>query len=77
MSKDLFQTILASGLPFEEKYPKRMAKEVFNLLIAGSLTTSKTAGVAVYHILDNPEVCKRLRTELLEAIPDKSAMPEC
>ena len=74
-SKDIFETILASNIPLEEKHPKRMANEVFNLLIAGSLTTSKTAVVAVYHILDNPEVCKRLRTELFEAIPDKNAMP--
>lgn len=74
-SKDIFETILESSLPIEEKRPKRMANEVFNLLIAGSLTTSKTAVVAVYHILDNPEVCGRLRTELIEAIPDKHTMP--
>lgn len=74
-SKDIFETILASNLPIEEKQPKRMANEVFNLLIAGSLTTSKTAVVAVYHVLDNPEVCECLRMELLEAIPDPHTIP--
>ena len=73
--KDIFETILSSDLSAKEKAPKRMANEVFNLLIAGSLTTSKTAVVAVYHILDNPDVHKKLRTELLEAIPNKHNMP--
>ena len=75
-SSDIFQTILNSSLPIEEKRPKRLANEVFNLLIAGSLTTSKTAAIAVYHILENPEVCKRLKTELSVAIPDKYTMPD-
>lgn len=74
-TKDIFETILSSSLPFKEKQPKRMANEVFNLLIAGSLTTSKTAVVAMYHILDNPEVYKCLKAELLSEIRDKHALP--
>ncbi|MCJ1386032.1 hypothetical protein MMC17_009157 [Xylographa soralifera] len=73
-TKDIFETILSSDLPLEEKRPKRIANEVFNLLIAGSLTTSKTAVVAVYHLLDNPEVHQRLKMELLEAIPNRHTM---
>ncbi|KAI1180231.1 cytochrome P450 [Nemania sp. FL0916] len=70
--KDIFETILASTLPLKQKQPKRMANEVFNLLIAGSLTTSKTAMVAVFHLLDNPSMLQKLRTELLVVMPDRS-----
>ena len=73
--KGLFQTNLSSDLPAEEKQPRRIVNEIFNLLIAGNLTTSKTAAIAVYHLLANPEANKQLRIELLEAILDKNTMP--
>lgn len=73
--KDIFDTILSSNLPIQEKRPKRMANEVFNLLVAGSLTTSKTAAIGTFHVLANPDIYKRLQAELREAITDNEAMP--
>jgi cytochrome P450/NADPH-cytochrome P450 reductase len=74
-AKDIFETILSSDLPIGEKRPKRMANEVFNLLVAGSLTTSKTATIAVFHVLSNPDIYRRLQAELKEAILDPKSMP--
>lgn len=73
--EDIFETILTSDLPPEEKTPKRMANEVFNLLVAGSLTTAKTATYGIFHVLANPDIYERARAELKEAIPDNKSMP--
>lgn len=68
--------ILSSSLPLAEKQPRRMANEVYNLLVAGGLTTSKTASIAVYHILANPDIHKRLKKELVIAMPDPAVLPD-
>lgn len=73
---DIFDTLLSSDLPLAEKQPNRMANEVYNLLVAGSFTTSKTSSIAVYHVLANPDFHERLKQELESAIPDPLAMPD-
>lgn len=73
--RDIFQTILESDLPPKEKSPKRMAHEIYNLLFAGSISTSRIATLAVYHILANPSVHEKLRSELFGAIPNANQMP--
>ena len=72
--KDVFQTILTSDLPPKEKHPERIANEVYNLLVAGSLSTSKTVTIGVYHILANPSTHEKLKKELAAAIPVANEM---
>jgi cytochrome P450 len=37
---------------------------------AGAETTAASLGVITFHLLDNPEILKRLREELEVALPD-------
>ena len=67
---NLFHALLASSLPQEEKRPERMAHEGFEILLAGSDTTARTMGVAVYHLVANPEAGKRLQDELRSVMPN-------
>ncbi|CAD6568589.1 MAG: hypothetical protein ASARMPRED_001868 [Alectoria sarmentosa] len=68
-SHTLFHTLLASDLPANEKLSKRIAQEGFETLLAGSDPTARAMGVAVYHILANPDVANRLRKELEGVLP--------
>lgn len=63
-SRNLYHALLSSSLPPEEKEAKRMAHEGFEILLAGSDTTARTMGIAFYHVMANPYVGKRLKTEL-------------
>ena len=65
----LFHALLDSNLPENEKRPRRMAHEGFEILLAGSDTTARTMGIAVYHLLANESIAARLREELLEVMP--------
>jgi cytochrome P450 len=47
--------------------PERLAKEGFVIAAAGGDTTSSTISVALYHLLANPHMLSRLRTELATA----------
>ena len=66
----LFEALMLSRLPEEEKRPKRMAHEGFEVILGGSDTTARTMGIAFYHIVANKDISLRLRRELEEAIPD-------
>ena len=46
-----------------------MAQEGFEILLAGSETTARTLGVAVYHTLANPYIVQRLKEELKAVMP--------
>ncbi|CAG7954027.1 unnamed protein product [Penicillium olsonii] len=54
------------GLPSEA-----ISAEALDIIIAGSDTTAMTLGVALYQILADFEISRRLIAELDEAIPDK------
>ena len=72
----LFHALLASDLPEDEKRPKRMAHEGFEILLAGSDTTARTMGIAVYHLLANKEIALRLRAELETVMPNPQDIVE-
>jgi cytochrome P450 len=65
----LFHALTASGLPDDEKRPKSMAHEGFEILLAGSDTTARTMGIAAYHVMANPNIAQRLHDELKTAMP--------
>ena len=66
----LFHALLESSLPEDEKRPQRMAHEGFETLLAGSDTTARTMGMAVYHLLANRHMVARLQEELVQVMPN-------
>jgi len=59
-----------SDLPQEEKTIDRLKEEGFVLTAAAADATSMTLTVLSYHLMDNPEVLKRVKAELCQAQPD-------
>ncbi|RDW92216.1 hypothetical protein BP5796_01610 [Coleophoma crateriformis] len=68
--KTIFHTLLKSDLPESERDTSRLADEAVLLVGAGTLTTSWTLSVAMYHLLADPKILKKLKEELENAIPD-------
>lgn len=66
----LFHELLHSDLTEEEKSVKRMVQEAQVIVSAAILTSSWAAAIASFHITNNPEIFRKLRAELVEAIPD-------
>ncbi|CAG8978292.1 hypothetical protein HYALB_00010291 [Hymenoscyphus albidus] len=68
----LFQIIIDSNLPPEEKTASRIGSEAFTILGAGGDTVARAIATTTFHILSNPHVLRSLKQELKEAIPIKS-----
>lgn len=66
----LYHALTASSMPDEEKHPKRMAHDGFEVLLAGSDTTARSMGIATYHIIANPHINERLHEELKTVMPN-------
>lgn len=73
MDKTIIHALLESSLPPEEKAHSRIWQEAQVVIGAGADTTANTLTVTHFHILDNPDVLKKLRLELQAAMPDKNA----
>ena len=69
-NSSLFAALLSSNMPQEEKRPRRMAHEGFEVLLAGSDTTARAMGIAVYHVLANEKIKLNLKEELEMIMPD-------
>ncbi|EXJ81909.1 hypothetical protein A1O1_07976 [Capronia coronata CBS 617.96] len=65
----IFHEILYSSLPEVEKRTSRLADEGATVVSAGTVTTAWTLPVTVFHLLSNPDVLRKLKTELYDAIP--------
>jgi cytochrome P450 len=72
LDKTIFHALLESDLPTEEKSFPRLWQEAQVVIGAGADTTANALTITHFHILDNPDVQKRLREELITAWPDKS-----
>lgn len=72
---DMFQELLNSDLPAEEKSIARLTDEGIGLLGAGTATTSHIMSATVYHILANPDALQIIQKELQEIIPDELSPP--
>jgi len=66
----VFHEILHSKLSPEDKSVDRLTDEAQTIVIAGSETVAWAMTVATYHLLSNPHLMRKLKTELAEAIPD-------
>ena len=70
--RTIYHEILDSKLPPVEKDLDRLSKEGITQVSAGTMTTSWSISVAVYHTLADPVILRKLRTELQSAIPNLS-----
>ena len=71
----VFAELLNSRLPPHELSQKRLQNEAVSVIGAGFETTRWALTVSSYHILANPAIHKRLRDELIDAIPDANEIP--
>jgi cytochrome P450 len=66
----IFHSLLSSDLPSSEKTSERLAEEAILLLGAGTHTTSWVPSVSTFHLLSQPLILRKLKSELETAIPD-------
>ncbi|KAL7905486.1 cytochrome P450 [Trichoderma velutinum] len=66
----LFHAIERSTLPPHEKNAVRLQQEGATMLFAGSDTTARLLAHTIFHIIDNPDILRKLREEILEAVDD-------
>jgi cytochrome P450 len=71
----LFNEILSSHLPESDKSVSRLKDEAIIIIGAGTLTSSWALSVATYHLLAQPEILKKLKTELHAAVPNRDVQP--
>ncbi|KAI9793074.1 MAG: hypothetical protein M1816_000972 [Peltula sp. TS41687] len=69
----IFQEVMHSDLPPQEKTLHRLTDEAQNLIAAGLETTAGSLSKTCFYIINQPRVCERLRDELCIALPDPSA----
>lgn len=69
---NIFEELINSDLPAEEKADARLQDEAQIVVGAGVSTTGWALSVAAFHIINNPAISTRLRTELEKALPDPS-----
>ena len=66
----IFEELVKSDLPPEEKAVGRLNDEAQLVVAAGLTTTAWAMSVASFHIINNPRIFNKLRKELVQAIPD-------
>ena len=71
----IFDGLLQSSLPPQELSEKRLEDEAVSIIGAGIASTEWTLTLACFHILDNPQIQRRLKEELATAIPDPKISP--
>ena len=71
----IFQTLLESDLAAGEKTAARLHADATAVLGAGTETTSWTLAVITFHLLDQPDLLRRLAEEVRAAVPDPKALP--
>lgn len=73
--KNLFQELLKSNLPPEEKELPRLVDEGQTMIAAGQQTTAHHLKTVTFHIVANPAIHMKLKAELEVAIPNSSSIP--
>jgi cytochrome P450 len=71
----VFDELLSSDLPPKELTLNRLQNEAMSLIGAGVETTKWALSVGCFHIINNTDICARLRKELEIAIPDPAHFP--
>lgn len=73
--RTIFQAVLESSLPAQEKIDARIAGKAFVTVVAEGETTAKLLTSALYHLLANLVWKNQVVMELDEMMPDHSAIP--
>jgi cytochrome P450 len=71
LDKTIFHALLESDIPAEEKLHSRLWQEAQVVIGAGADTIANTLNITHFHILDNPDVHKKLQAELEKALPGR------
>lgn len=72
--RTIFQEILDSSLPLEEKSHQRLADEAQVVVGGGVETAAYALSVTSYHIANNPQIYEKLHNELVKAFPNPSVI---
>lgn len=70
----IFTSIIQSDIPKSEITVERLQHEAISVVGAGIETTMRALTISAFHIVHNPDVHRRLREELKEAIPHSDRM---
>ena len=65
----IFHEILQSNLPESDKTVSHLRDESLTLVGAGTITSAWILSVATYHLISNPRILFKLKSELKSAIP--------
>jgi len=72
--RTIFQEILSSKLPPEDKTHLRLADEAQVIIGGGVETTAFSLSIAAFHIINTPHIYERLHADLVTAFPDAGKM---
>ncbi|KAF2667975.1 trichodiene oxygenase [Microthyrium microscopicum] len=73
--RSIFNELLDSNLPAEEKSERRLLAEALNMIGAGTETVAWTLSVGTYHLLAKPEILHKIKTELDTIVTDPNDLP--
>jgi cytochrome P450 len=68
--RTIFQEILSSKLPPEDKTHLRLADEAQIIIGGGVETTAFSLSIAAFHVVNTPHIYQRLHADLVKAFPD-------
>ncbi|KAK8067555.1 hypothetical protein PG996_006667, partial [Apiospora saccharicola] len=71
----IFEGILSSSLPPEEKTDARMAADAQLVGLAGEGTTAYTLSASLFELLSHPDEYKKVKDEITAAVGDKDRVP--
>ena len=66
----ILQGVLESKLPPQERTLACMTADAGTVMVAGTLTTAWTLSLSKYYLLSHPHFLRRLKGELLAAMPE-------
>jgi Cytochrome P450 len=76
LQKTIFNELLESDLPPEEKLHSRLWQEGLVVVGVGSDATAFTLTVIHFWLLEKPQLLRKLKTELESVMPDKFEPPQ-
>ncbi|KAK6068146.1 cytochrome p450 [Seiridium cupressi] len=71
----IFEGILGSSLPDNEKTDARMAADAQLIGLAGEGTTAYTLSATLFELLANPGEYNKVKMEIRNVVPDKNTIP--
>ncbi|KAL8888077.1 MAG: hypothetical protein Q9192_006232, partial [Flavoplaca navasiana] len=75
IKRTIFEGILSSSLPKEEKTDARMANDAQLIVLAGEGTTAYTLTAILFELLSHPDELEKVKRELAAAVPNKNKLP--